>query len=34
MEDQNTRYLYLYLDKIESLTIDEQKRVNILLYLR
>ena len=34
MEHQKTRYLYLYLDKVEKLSIDEQTRINRFLYSR
>lgn len=34
MENENEKYLYLYLDKISSLSVDEQCRINQLLYRR
>ncbi|MCX6825010.1 MAG: hypothetical protein NTY80_02185 [candidate division SR1 bacterium] len=34
MEEENKKYLYLYLDKIENLSIDEQQRINSFLYTR
>lgn len=34
MEGENTRYLYLYLDNIQHLSIDEQRRINRFLYTR
>lgn len=34
MEHHNVRHLYVYLDQIDQLNIDEQKRINQLLYAR
>ena len=34
MEDKWEKYLYLYLDKIHTLSIEEQQRINMLLYTR
>lgn len=34
MKQENQKYLYLYLDKTDILTWDEQRRINTLLYTR
>jgi len=34
MKAEGQKYLYLYLDKIQSLSIEEQQRINIFLYTR
>lgn len=34
MEKEWQKYLYLYLDKIQSLSIEEQQRINVFLYTR
>ncbi|HBB04441.1 TPA: hypothetical protein DCZ39_06180 [Patescibacteria group bacterium] len=34
MEQEDQKYLYLYLDQIQSLDIDEQQRINAFLYAR
>lgn len=34
MENEWQRYMYLYLDKVQSLSIEEQERINTLLYTR
>lgn len=34
MKQEGQKYLYLYMDKIQSLSIDEQQRINTFLYTR
>lgn len=34
MKHEGQKYLYLYIDKIQSLSIDEQQRINTFLYTR
>jgi hypothetical protein len=34
MENEGKKYLYLYLDKVQSLDTAEQQRINTFLYTR
>jgi hypothetical protein len=34
MQQEEEKYLYLYLDKVQMLSTEEQQRINILLYTR
>lgn len=34
MKEEGQKYLYLYLDKIQTLSIEEQQRINVFLYSR
>ena len=34
MKQEGQKYLYLYIDKVQSLSVDEQQRINTFLYTR